>query len=124
MELAELSKLVGEYDEARNLRLAADKKAAELKNTEGKLSSRLIDEMRSQQVGFAASETRRVKLNTKTKPVADDWPVIWAYMQAFDAMDLVQKRLHEGAVQERLDDDKVIPGLVFVEVDSISIGNI
>jgi hypothetical protein len=124
MELAELSKLVAEYDVKRIARLAADKYAAALKKNETALAERLITEMRSQGVNFCASGTRRVKMTTKQKPKAEDWPKIWEYMAKFDAMDLVQKRLGEAAVQERLDDGIEIPGIVWVEVDTLSIGNI
>tara|TARA_R110002153_G_scaffold24492_3_gene78137 strand:- start:140 stop:514 length:375 start_codon:yes stop_codon:yes gene_type:complete len=124
MELAELGQLVDEFNKSYRRRLEADKLAAEYKKLEGGLKERIIAILIDQGVGFAAGRDVRVKLQTTTKPVADNWGEIYEYMITNDAMDLVQKRLHEGAVKLRIEDGVVIPGLDFVEINKLSIGKL
>ena len=124
MELAELSALVDTFDGARQERLAADRTAKDLKGIEVKLKQEILHEMLDQDVGFAAGLNIRVKLQTKSKPQATDWDKVYQYMVMEDAMDLMQKRLHEGAIKLRLDDGIEIPGIEFYEVNDLSVGKL
>ena len=124
MELMELSALVDEYDSLRNERLAADKVAALLKKRESAVAERLIEEMCAQDTFFCASKSRRVKMTPISKPKAVDWGIIYAYMKENDAMDLVQRRLHETAINDRIEEGEEIPGIQFIQVNKLSIGNI
>ena len=124
MELAELGKLVDDFNVARNLRLAADKDAKRLKSIEVEMKDRILGEMIEQQVGFAAGMDIRVKRKTVNKPQAADWDQVYKYMVENDAMDLVQKRLHERAVNDRFEDGITIPGIEFYEVNDLSIGKL
>ena len=124
MELAELSMLIDEFNIARNRRLAADKEAKALKSIEVEMKDRILGEMIEQQVGFAAGMDIRVKRKTVNKPQAADWDQVYKYMVDNDAMDLVQKRLHERAVNDRFEDGITIPGIEFYEVNDLSIGKL
>jgi len=124
MELAELSALVDTFDEARQKRLAADRTAKDLKSKEVRLKEEIMHEMLDQDVGFAAGLKIRVKISKKSKPQATDWSKVYEYMVENDAMDLVQKRLHEGAIKLRLEDGIEIPGIEFYEVTDLSIGKL
>ncbi len=124
MELAELSKLVDQFHNARTVRLAADKAARDLKSSENRLKEQILHEMLDQDCGFAAGMEVRVKLQTKSKPQAADWNLVHQYMVDNDAMDLVQKRLHEGAIKARLDDGVEIPGIEFYEVNDLSVAKL
>ena len=44
-------------------------------------------------------------------PTPKDWPAIWEYIKENNAFDLLQKRLSSKAVQERWDQEIVIPGI-------------
>jgi len=124
MELAELGQMVDKFNTIYRKRLDTDKLAATYKKNENELKDRIIAILIDQGVGFAAGRDIRVKLQTTTKPVADNWGDIYEYMIANDAMDLVQKRLHEGAVKLRVEDGVVIPGLDFIEINKLSIGKL
>ena len=124
MELAELSMLIDEFNIARNRRLAADKEAKALKSIEVEMKDRILGEMIEQQVGFAAGMDIRVKRKTVNKPQAADWDQVYKYMVDNDAMDLVQKRLHERAVNDRFEDGITIPGIEFYEVNDLSVGKL
>ena len=124
MELMELTALVDQYDAARDQRLAADKEAAFLKREENELADRLITEMYSNETFYCAGHTKRVKMTPVQKPKVTDWPALHEYMVKNDAMDLMQKRLHEGALADRLEDGEKIPGFEYVQVNKLSIGKI
>lgn len=124
MELAELAKLVDQYDEARNTRLAADKKAKDLKTIEAKFADRITIELNGQGIRYAAGTVKRVKLTPHTKPKAEDWPKFYEYMREENAFDLLQKRLGEAAIMLRRDEGIVIPGLAFNQFFKLSLGKI
>lgn len=124
MELIELSVMVDEFDSTRTRRLDADKTAKAIKKEEDELSRRIIAVLYENDTYFAAGKRVRVKLNVTTRPVATDWQVVYDYMVVNDAMDLVQKRLHYAAIDDRIENGEEIPGIEFVEVTKLSIGKI
>ena len=124
MELMEIANLVNLFDLAREARLAADKEAANLKRLENELQDRLIRIMHDQDMHYVAGKYKRVKLNVTEKPIVEDWPAVYGYMVEHDATDLLQKRLHEGAVKDRVDNGEVIPGIAYVEINKLSIAKI
>jgi len=122
MDLAELGTVVDQYHYARAERLAADKEAAKLKTTEEALKQQIITECKSNGLTAVGGDIALVKYTVKDKPIATDWPDVHQYMREHDAMDLMQKRLHEGACKLRWEDNIVIPGVGHLEVDALSIG--
>lgn len=124
MELMELSKLVDDYVEKREERLAADRKANALKKQETHMADRLIQVMRENDTRWCAGHTHRVQMNLSSKPVASDWEALYGYMKEHDAMDLVQKRLHESAIALRVEEGEEIPGIEYNEVTKLSIGKL
>ena len=124
MELIELSALVDAFDLQRKSRLAADKVAKELKRQEEDMQQRLITILYENDSYFASGKNVRVKLNVTSKPVANDWQKVYAYMKENDAMDLVQKRLHYSAIDDRIENGEEIPGIEFVQINKLSIGKI
>ena len=124
MELMELTALVDEYDEARNHRLEVDKQAAFLKRAENDLADRLIAEMYSNETFYCAGHHKRVKMTPVQKPKVTDWLLFHTYVVEHDATDLLQKRLHEGALGDRLEAGEEIPGFEYVQVNKLSIGKI
>lgn len=124
MELQEIAALVDEYDEIRDHRLSVDKQAAYLKRQENELSDRLITILYDNEMMYVAGKYKRVKLNITSVPKAEDWDVIYEYMKEKDAMDLVQKRLVASAINDRIEEGEEIPGIVFVQINKLSIGKI
>jgi len=124
VELAELAILVDEFTVAREVRLAADREAKKLKGTETALKSRIISELIANDATMVGGETHRVTLQTKSKVQAEDWPEIHKYMVEHDAMDLVQRRLHAGAIDDRIEEGEEIPGIVFIQVNDLSVAKL
>lgn len=121
MELKELSLLVDNFAKTRDARIEKDKEAAALKAEENELKDRLIAIMRDQKVATVGGSEFVVTHRVKMKPVAQDWSEIYAYVRDNDAFDLLQKRLTEGAVKLRWEDNIVIPGIGSYGVDELSI---
>ncbi len=124
MELALLAGLVDEYTVARDLRLAADKEAAALKTAEVKLKTRVIDELIRNDATMVGGSTHRVTLQVKSKVQAEDWSAIHKYMIENDAMDIQQRRLHAGAIDDRLEEGEEIPGIVFIQINDLSVAKL
>lgn len=122
MDLAELGDLADAYKEARDSRLAADKAAQKLKEVETSLKNTIIAECKANDLSAVGGQVALVKYTVKEKPVPQDWPAIHRFMIENDAMDLMQKRLHEGACKERIDIGVMIPGVGILEIDHLSIG--
>lgn len=94
----------------REERLEADRAAAALKERETALVNHIIEKMDKQASG-AVGKTHTIRIVTKAKPVVNDWAKFYAYVQKFGAFDMLQKRLGEKAVEDRLAAGKKIPGL-------------
>ena len=94
----------------RQERLDADKAAAELKSRESALVEHIINNVDKASAG-AVGKNFTVRVVTKDKPVVKDWSKFYAYVQKHGAFELLQKRLGEKAIEERIDAGKKIPGV-------------
>lgn len=124
MELMELTRLVDEFTAARETRLQADRTAKELKKQEDLLAERIIYEGHANDVKFIGGSTHKVTIQTVIKPIVADWATMYEYMVANDAMDLVQKRINEGAVKLRLEDGIDMPFIEHIEKNKLSVSKI
>ena len=105
--MAACADLLSEY---RQERLDADKAAAELKSRENALIEHIVNNLDKASAG-AVGKKFTVRVVTKDKPVVKDWPKFYAYIQKHNAFELLQKRLGEKAIEERIDAGKKIPGV-------------
>jgi len=124
MDLSELTDLTNKFVSARQDRLDADKAAKALKEIEQELKGRVVQEMIKHGCGMVGGETKKVTLQTKRKPMAADWLLLSKYIMENDAVDLLQRRLAEGAINERFEDGVEIPGVEFYEVNDLSVGKL
>lgn len=124
MELnaTQLADLADSYAKARDERLVKQKELAKYEETERDLKNQLIQKMVDAEVPIIGGSYATVTCKAKDVPTAEDWPTIHQFMKDNDAMDLMQKRLHEGAVKERWDDEVEIPGVGHYTVHKLSIG--
>lgn len=99
------------YD-VRQQRYAADKAAAELKAEEDRIKQHIIDNLKKDDTG-AAGKHHRVQVVRKWKPRInpEQWGKFHAWVRKNNAFDLLQKRLSDDAVKERMAAGKKIPGL-------------
>lgn len=104
----------------REDRLAADKVAAALKVREEELKTHIINNL-PKDSGGAIGQRYKVDVDRKKKMRVKDWPIFYAYVAKTKAWDLVQKRLAEQALADRLADGKKVPGLEPFDYVSISL---
>lgn len=105
-------------------RLAADKVAAELKAQETALSEHIINTL-DKASGGAVGKHHKVVVQVQPKPrvQADKWPEFYAYMAKSKGWDMMQKRLNEGALAERIvaAKGKLPPGVEMFNVVKLSL---
>ena len=124
MELTELTHLVDEYCVKRENRLEADKYAKQLKADETELKERVIAEMLKHDCGMVGGTYKKVTVQTKLKPMAADWEQVYGYIREHDAFELLQRRLNEGAVKERLEAGEDLTGVEFYELNDLSVAKL
>ena len=110
MDLADLKACARKYEHAKAERLAADRAARELKAREDELHAQMLLHCQEHGGGVDLGDIL-VDYTAVEVPAAEDWNAIHQYIREHDAVDIVQKRLHEGAVKLRWDDNVEIPGI-------------
>lgn len=120
MDSKELAKLCDQWWKARAVRLAADKKAAELKATESALKDTILLSMKKESVGAIGGKLVTVEHKTKKRPNVVDWPKFYAYIAKTKSWDLLQRRVGEAAVAARWEEKKTVPGVESIDVDDFS----
>ena len=63
-----------------------------------------------------------IKCSPKDKPVAEDWPALYAHIQASGEFELLHKRLTQTAVEERWEDGVQVPGVINLPGHKLTIG--
>lgn len=121
MDLAELGPIAKEYEVVKAKRLAADKTAKALKVEEDTLKQQIITTCRENGGSGVHLADVRIEYNSKDVPKASDWSAIQEYIRENDAIDLMQKRLHEGACKARWEDGVEIPGVYKDPYESIKV---
>lgn len=92
-------------------RLLVQKIVEELQTRESRVRDVMIDTLPLSQSTGVAGMVARVTIVTKQIPRAVDWGQIFSYIKENEAFDLVQRRLSDGAVNERWEQDIIIPGI-------------
>lgn len=120
MELSEIAHKIDLLYEKRAARIAADKATAELKKEETKLSEEVLQMMREHDLSALGGNRCTVKVRVERKPTVADWTALYEYIKEHDAFDLLHKRLTEGAVKLRAEDDVQVPGVDWFEKESLT----
>ena len=115
-----LTELIPTYYQAREDRLAADKIAADLASKEYVLKQQLIQAMQEQELSVAGTESYQFTRRTKQRIVPADWELIYTYVYDNHAGDLLQRRINEAAVFERMEAGILVPGTTISEYDELS----
>lgn len=106
--------------EVRQRRLEADKLAAAWKEQEQRIIDHVVDNLPKESSG-AMGKGYMVRVITKQKPQVKDWDAFWEYVRKNKAYDLLQKRISDGAVQDRLMDKKKLPGVELFTAVTVSL---
>jgi hypothetical protein len=106
----------------RTKRLAADKIAEELKGQETALKNHIIDNLDKSSDG-AIGKHHMVRVTRKPKPrvITEKWNEFFAWVSKNKAWDVVQKRLSDTAVLDRIEAGKRIPGVEIFQAIDVSL---
>lgn len=121
IDLADVAKLVDAYVTKKAERLKADQAAAALKEEETALKSLLLKIAIDSKAKSLGGTIATLNYHRKNKPKVDNWDKFYAYIKEHDAWDLLQKRAGEKAIEERWEDNIVIPGVVTFPVDDFTV---
>jgi hypothetical protein len=108
----------------RQNRLAIQKVVEELEKRESQLKEKIIAELPVSQATGIAGAVARATIVPKTIPRAIDWAEIFKYIKKTDAFDLVQRRLSDGAVNERWEHGVEIPGVERFNTKTVSLNKV
>lgn len=101
-------------------RYALQKQVKALEELETRLEEKIIKELPKSESTGVAGKKARVAIKTKDVPQVEDWPSLYAYITKTKSFDLLQKRLATGAVGERWEAKKTIPGVKKFTAISVS----
>ena len=122
MDLAEIGKLADLLEAAKDKRIKADKRAAELKSEENALQEALIAEMEANNLSSVGGKSCVVNRTVKQRAIATDWDKLYVYIKENDAFDLLHKRLTDTAVKLREDDGVHVPGTALMDYSHLTYG--
>ena len=108
----------------REERLFADKTAAKLKEREEAIKAHLIETLPKSEATGVAGRLARVSIVNKIVPQVKDWAKLYAYIAKTKSWELLQRRVGEGAVRERWDAGKEIPGVEHFTAVTVSINKV
>lgn len=102
-------------------RLATTKKVEELQARETALKNHLIDNLPKSEATGVAGKAARVQIVVKQRLGVKNWEEVYAYIKKNNAFDMLQRRLSDTAVKDRLEAGKKVPGVEFTAVADVSI---
>lgn len=108
--------------DTREKRLAADKVAEALKAEENRLKEHIINSLDKSSTG-AAGKHHMVRVIIKQKPQVREWDKFYAYVHKNKAFDLLQRRLSETAIIDRMMEarGKKLPGIEMFNTVDVSL---
>ena len=87
----------------REARLALDRRSEELARLESKLKDFFVDTLPLSDATGVAGRVARVQIQVRPVPQVEDWEKFYGYVGRHGAWELLQRRIREEAVAERLD---------------------
>jgi hypothetical protein len=107
----------------REERLAAQKVVDDLQKQESAIREHIINNLPKSDTG-ASGKLARVTVVIKQVPQVKDWDKFYAHVKKTGQFELMQRRVSDGAVRERWDNGKQIPGVEPFGVVSVSINKV
>jgi hypothetical protein len=108
----------------RENKAIAKKALAVIEHEEKALKLHIIDNLPKSKASGIAGKLARVSVIIKEVPQVKDWKKFYAYVKKHGAFDLMQRRLSEGAIKDRWEDGKKIPGVESFKVVSVSMNKL
>lgn len=105
--------------QTRAARYKLQHEVAKLEATEGAIEDYFINSLSKDSTGVAG-KLGRVQIQLKTIPVVEDWPKFYAHVKKTGNFELLQRRLSDGAVKERWENKKDVPGVSKLNIKKVS----
>lgn len=107
-------------------RLRADRHAAQraadtIGAEEELMRTHIIDTFNKDDIEGARGKLASCSITRRRVPAVKDWDKLYQYIHKNKAYELLQRRVHEGAWMERLENKKVVPGVEAFDVIKLSI---
>lgn len=131
-----INRKTGEYDfpkkpalaadilyRARKLRLDLQHRVEKLDKLETAIENYFIDTLPQSNATGISGQVATVAILPRPIPVVESdggWDKLYAFIVKNKAFELLQRRLSEGAVKERLDDGQRIPGVTIFNAKKVS----
>jgi hypothetical protein len=90
-----------------------------MQDVEAALNEFFINQLPKDSTGIAG-RVARIQITQSAKPVVEDWDKFYSHLKKTGEFELMQRRVSEGAVQERWDSKKQIPGVGRMQVKKVS----
>jgi hypothetical protein len=119
--------LAGAADELytiREQRLKLQKQVDALAAEETVLRDYLINNLPKTEATGVAGKLARATIVTKPVPQVKDWDRFYAYVKKTNSFELLQKRLGEGAIKERWEAGKDVPGVEKFNAVTVSLNKV
>jgi hypothetical protein len=116
-----LPDLVDNYISIRSQRLALDKEAASLKETEDDIYKVIVSKMRDEGMSVLGAKNGFVKLKESEEPVPTDWPALYEYIKDTGSFEFLHKRIATVAIKEHVEAGETIPGIGFTTVYKLTV---
>lgn len=107
--------------ELRDLKAAAQKAVDAIEAEYNAIKEYVIETLPKSEASGVAGRTGRVAVVRKEVPQVEDWTAFYAHVKKTGAFELLQRRLGEGAVKERWEAGKVVPGVTKFTAVTISL---
>ena len=104
----------------KSKRLALEHEAEEWQKQETMLTEHIIRVLPKSDRG-AVGQHHQVQVVTKVKPRVTDWVAFFKFVRRANAFEFLQRRVSEGAVQERWEAGKKVPGVDTFTVVGLSL---
>ena len=110
--------------ETRCHRLEVEREAKELCALEAALKEKIIQELPRSEASGVAGKLARVSVSLKEIPQVKDWPKFYAYVSKHKCYELLQRRLSDAAIKERLEAGEKLPGVELFKTPVVSLNKV
>lgn len=110
--------------ELRQKRLEMQKEVDKIAAEEAALKEHIINTLPKSEASGVAGKLARVTVITKVVPQVKDWDAFYKYVKKTGEFDLMQRRINDGAIKERWEAGKEIPGVEHFNTVSVSINKV
>lgn len=104
----------------REQRLALQKQVDALQKLETELNEHFIANLPKSEASGVAGKLARIQLGRKLIPKVADWDKFYGHILKTKSFELLQRRLSEGAVTERWEAKKDVPGVESFTIVTVS----